>query len=55
MSRKRKTIITKIRGWFVEMDMPDPADNWKAMLVHIGIVACIALLMGALCMTVGVM
>lgn len=29
---KRKTIITKIAGYFVSLDMPDPRTNWAQML-----------------------
>lgn len=52
--RRRRTVITKIQGWFVQMDMPDPVDNWGTMAVYIAIVAGIGVLFVAICFTLGI-
>jgi len=37
--------ITKICGYFVELDLPDPATNWREMVICILFVALVAIVM----------
>ncbi len=40
-------VITKISGYFVKLEMPDPRRNWLRML---GCIAFLVMLMGAFLM-----
>jgi len=37
--------LTKIAGYFVELDMPDPRHEWRQMALCIGAVALIGILL----------
>jgi len=41
-------LLVKICGYFVSLDMPDPATDWKQMLFCIGFVALVAIVMVAI-------